>query len=124
MNQEEATIAGWHVVEMLGHRRTGAYVREVTIAGAGMLRLDVPGDEGAQGCTMYIRPETLYCLTPVTERVARGVAAHNRVEPARPWELVPPPDPGMRRLPERSVSLTEVGEDYNADEFDGDGYPV
>jgi hypothetical protein len=33
---------GWAIVELMGHRRLAGYVREVELAGAGMLRLDVP----------------------------------------------------------------------------------
>lgn len=34
---------GWAILELMGHRRLAGYVREVELAGAGLLRLDVPG---------------------------------------------------------------------------------
>lgn len=43
---------GWAIVELMGHRRLGAYVREAEIGGAAMLRLDIPEHPWqAEGCT-------------------------------------------------------------------------
>lgn len=42
---------GWAIVELMGHRRLGAFVSEVEIAGAAMLRLDVPEHPWQEGCT-------------------------------------------------------------------------
>lgn len=39
---EAPTFAGWAVLELMGHRRLGGYVQEATVAGVGMLRIDVP----------------------------------------------------------------------------------
>jgi hypothetical protein len=36
---------GWAFLELMGHRRLGGYVSEATVAGAGFLRIDVPGDD-------------------------------------------------------------------------------
>jgi len=69
-------------VELLGHRRTAGRVREVTIAGAGFLRLDVPG-----GRTQIVSPSSVYALHPVDEALAIGVAKSWSEEPLSPWEL-------------------------------------
>lgn len=42
---------GWAIVELMGHRRLGAYVREAEFAGAAMLRLDIPEHPWVEGCT-------------------------------------------------------------------------
>jgi hypothetical protein len=47
----EAAFEGWAIVELMGHRRLGAYVRETELAGAAMLRLDVPEHPWQDGCT-------------------------------------------------------------------------
>lgn len=38
----DETFEGWAILELMGHRRLAGYVREVEVAGAGMLRLDIP----------------------------------------------------------------------------------
>jgi len=79
---------GWTILELMGHRRLAGYVREVVIAGAGFLRLDVPSDV-VPGfvATQFYPPSSVYCMTPVTETVARAVAAIAQPEPATRWEL-------------------------------------
>lgn len=42
---------GWAIVELMGHRRLGAWVSEVELAGAPMLRLDIPAYPWQNGCT-------------------------------------------------------------------------
>lgn len=115
---ESGTFEGWAILELMGHRRLGGYVREVTLAGAGMLRIDVPGDDdeaarlypGASskpaptsGATQFVSPQSLYALTPCTEATARAVARACRVEPVQRWEL--PSAPARRQLtqPEREL---------------------
>jgi hypothetical protein len=39
----QPAVSGWAIVEVFGHRRLAGRVSEVTIAGAKMLRVDVPG---------------------------------------------------------------------------------
>lgn len=50
----ESTFEGWAIVELMGHRRLGAWVSEAEIGGASMLRLDIPGDS----CAACGHPET------------------------------------------------------------------
>jgi hypothetical protein len=85
----ETTFEGWAVLELMGHRRLGGYVTEVELAGKGMLRLDIPGPETGDEptATQFYSPGALYCLTPVTEDVARGLAARNQPTPVHRWEL-------------------------------------
>ena len=39
---------GWSILALMGHRRLGGFVREAEVAGAKMLRLDVPGEDAAR----------------------------------------------------------------------------
>jgi len=71
---------GWALVEVMGHHKFAGKVTEATIAGAGFLRLDVPESVGQQAFTKFISPAALYALTPVSEDVARGLAASYRVQ--------------------------------------------
>jgi hypothetical protein len=97
MADDTAVFEGWAIIELMGHRRLAGWVSEIEIAGKGMLRLDVPGeipsetvegpDTGEWEATQFYSPAALYCLTPVTGAMARGVAARNRPEPVARWEL-------------------------------------
>jgi hypothetical protein len=81
------TLDTWAIVEMLGHRRVAGRLREVQIAGAGFLRLDIPSTDGHPDQTMFIAPGSVYAIHPVTEDVAQALAAQLRPEPVRRWEL-------------------------------------
>lgn len=91
---------GWFIVELMGHRRLAGYVREQTIAGAGFLRIDIPGDEG-NVATQFFAPSSVYAMTPTTEAMARQVAAACRVEPVKEWEL--PQRPALLEPPAREL---------------------
>jgi hypothetical protein len=79
---------GWCVLELMGHRRLAGYVTEQEIAGAGMLRIDVPGEDGPVA-TQFYSPSSVYCITPTTEEIARAVAKRNQPAPVQRWELPP-----------------------------------
>jgi hypothetical protein len=87
---EDKQELGWTVVELMGHRRLGAFVTEQEVAGQGFLRLEIPGDEGEPPATQFVSPASVYCLTPTTEAMARAVAARNRPAPVSRWELPQP----------------------------------
>lgn len=85
----DTAFEGWAVLELMGHRKLAGYVREQNVAGAGFIRIDVPGPTGdaADVATQFYAPGALYCLTPTTEDVARRFAAGCRPEPVTRWEL-------------------------------------
>jgi len=88
---EQTGYAEWSILELMGHRRLGGFVRAVQVAGAGMLRIDVPGDvDGDTHSTQFYPPSSVYCLTPVSEAAARIVAKSSRPEPVSRWELPQP----------------------------------
>lgn len=82
-------VQGWFIIELLGHRRLAGYLTEQTIAGAGFLRVDVPGPNGDGDpiATQYFAPSSVYTLTPTTEAMARRVAESCRFQPVQQWEL-------------------------------------
>ncbi|MGE5801580.1 MAG: hypothetical protein ACM358_04945 [Gemmatimonadota bacterium] len=59
---------GWAIVELMGHRKLAGHVSEVTIAGAAMLRLDVPSEPPV---TQFYGGAAIYCITPTSEELAR-----------------------------------------------------
>ena len=76
---------GWAVLELMGHRRLAGYVQEVQIAGAGMLRIDVPAADGE--ATQFVSPSSLYALTPCTEATARVIAKGSSPAPVNEYEF-------------------------------------
>lgn len=81
----------WAIVEMMGHRKVAGYVTEVTMAGHGFLRIDVPGEKSSDppSATQFISPASgsIYAITPVSEAVARLVAKGHKPEPVTVWEV-------------------------------------
>lgn len=66
----------WAVLEIMGHRRLAGHVTEETIAGAVMLRIDIPGPNAGDPtkATQYYGGSSLFCMTPTTEELARKEA--------------------------------------------------
>ncbi len=73
-SKQESTFEGWAVLEVMGHRRLVGLVSECTIAGAGFLRIDIPGPDGGTLATQFYPPSAVFCLTPTTEEIARKEA--------------------------------------------------
>lgn len=78
---------GWYIVEQMGHKKLAGFVREATIAGAGFLRVDVPASDEQPAVTQFLRPDTIYAITPVAEELARRVARRYRPEPVHAYEV-------------------------------------
>lgn len=90
---------GWAIVELLGHRRLAGMVTETTIAGAGMLRVDIPDvpanswSPAIPTYTQYVAPSSLYALTPCSEAVAKAAAASARTSPVVALDIPSLPAP-------------------------------
>lgn len=98
----EPSFEGWAVLELMGDRRLGGYVRESTLAGGAFLRIDLPADGARPPMTQFYRLESVYCLTPCNEEVAR---AEDRAS-----------------LPEPMSSRYELSLPRSIDELDSDHY--
>lgn len=91
MEQEKESFEGWAILELMGHRRLAGYLREQSVAGAAMVRIDVPGQGEHVEATQFYAPSAVYCITPTTEDMARRVAAMSMPAPVQRWELPAPP---------------------------------
>jgi|SRR5579871_1922481 len=112
VDSKPEAFEGWAVLELMGHRRLGDFVREANVAGAAMLRIDIPGKKGEPPiATQFYAPGALYALTPCSEEAARAVAEHNKPEPVTTWEM-PRALPSTTRPYERS----QPGVDFEPDE--------
>lgn len=126
---EQDTFEGWAILELMGHRRLGGYVRQVEMFGAAMCRIDVPGPDGDQiAATQFYSGSSIYCLTPATEPMARAAALRNQPEPIQRWELPAPVEVVRRCVECRQVIPTGYAGDYCPgcnphDDDDGDEYP-
>lgn len=83
---DSETLDSWAIVEMMGHVRRAGRLREVELAGAGFLRLDIPTNTGGW-TTQLIAPAAIYAITPTTEEIARAAARSGQPEPVHRWEL-------------------------------------
>lgn len=98
------------IVEVFGHRRLAGVVTEVEVAGAKMIRVDVPSDPPA---TQFYGGSSIFCLTPCTEEtMLEAVAAVRVPEPVHRWELPKPALPAGAKL---SV-VDELLRDYDIEE--------
>jgi hypothetical protein len=89
MSEQAKEYEGWAILELMGHRRLIGFLREVTIAGAAFLRIDVLTAEGQS--TQYYGAPSVYAITPTTEETARRAATLSTVAPINRWELPSPP---------------------------------
>lgn len=71
--EQRESYAGWTVLELFGHRRLAGYVSEVQVAGAGFVRIQIPGDNGEWAAEQSYGPAAIYSITPCTEEVARAM---------------------------------------------------
>jgi hypothetical protein len=93
VSTETRPYEGWAIVELMGHRRLAGRVSQAEQYGVAMLRLDVPATEDAQAATQFYGGSSIYCVTPVSEEVARRVAESNSPAPVHHWELSRPSRP-------------------------------
>ena len=89
------SFEGWAILELMGHRRLGGYVSERTIAGHGMLQIQIfkgpaaPLFDKSQepDLTQFYSPTSVYCLTPCTEATARA-ANDSRFMSVHPLDML------------------------------------
>lgn len=64
----------WAVLELMGHRQAIGKISTEDLAGRPMIRIDRIDTE-PEGQVQLYGPESVYCLTPVTEEQARQIAS-------------------------------------------------
>lgn len=87
MSQEKTSLNEWALVEIMGHQRIVGKITEAVIAGGAFLRVDVPAFNGSPAFTRFYGAQSIYCISPVSEEIARGLMAANRNEPVSRFEL-------------------------------------
>ena len=66
----EVVFEGWAIVELMGHRQRGGYVKDVEMFGGKLLRIDIPVDH-EKTVTEFYGCSALYALRPCTEEIVR-----------------------------------------------------
>ncbi len=88
---EKADFTGWAILEIMGNRRLGGMVSVQEIAGHNFIRIDIPAtgignSDDNPGVTQFYGPQSVYCLTPCSEHIARSIAEISP-KPATRWEI-------------------------------------
>lgn len=95
MSESEAKTGwpyeGWAILELMGHRKLGGYIRVVELAGAAFVRIDVPAEDVYGAATQFYASAAIYAITPTMEETARALARGCRPAPVTRWELPPAP---------------------------------
>lgn len=85
---DETTFDCWVLLELMGHRKIAGHATEETIGGSNLIRIDVfLGDAEKPILTQYYGGNSVYCMTPISEELARKYAAYNRPHPVAVWEM-------------------------------------
>jgi hypothetical protein len=73
----------------MGHQQIVGRLREQVIAGKAFLRVDVPGQNGDKDFTRFYGPDSIYCISPVSEDVAKAMLQQSRFrnEPIKPYDI-------------------------------------
>jgi hypothetical protein len=81
----------WAILELMGHRRLAGLVSEVEIFGSKMCRVDVYHGQAQEAMTtQFYGGSAIYCMTPITEEVARQFTINNKPQPIAVWDLPKP----------------------------------
>jgi len=84
---EPEPFKAWAIVEVMGHKSYAGFVTAETIAGAALLRIDVPPTSNLAGFTKYLSPSALYGISPCTEATARAWAESRKTIPFESWSV-------------------------------------
>jgi hypothetical protein len=66
----EVIFEGWAILELMGHRQRGGFVKDVEIFGGKLLRIDIPVD-AEKTVTEFYGCNSIYALRPCSEEIVR-----------------------------------------------------
>ena len=81
------TFEQWCILEIMGHQTYAGMVTEQTLGGSSFVRIDVPECQGIPAFSKLFGAGSIYCITPVTEEIARMRAASLRQAPLSVYDL-------------------------------------
>lgn len=71
----------WAIVELMGRKVVAGYAAKSEFLGKPMLRVDVPQTSAFDAYTQFYGESAIYCVTIVSEQVARTVAESHKINP-------------------------------------------
>ena len=86
MTEQEA-FKTWAIVEVMGHNEYAGFVSSESIAGAAMLRVDVPDTSTRPAFTKYLSTSAVYGISPCSEETARARAESSQATPVASWNV-------------------------------------
>lgn len=75
------TTGQWAIVELMGHKVVAGLVSKSEMLGKPMLRVDVPATSAYPEFTQFYGETAIYCVTFVSEQVAKLAAESSKVNP-------------------------------------------
>jgi hypothetical protein len=81
MNNVDDTTETWGILELMGRKIVAGLISKSTLLGPPMLRIDVPATSAYGAFTQFYGESSIYCVTFVSEEVARLTAEQTKVNP-------------------------------------------
>lgn len=81
MSDDQTNNGQWAIVDLMGRKVVAGFVTEEVHYAKAMLRIDVPQTSTYPAFTQFYGGEAIYCVTPVSEDVAKLTAEANKVNP-------------------------------------------
>lgn len=81
MSNQDDTIKNWGIVELMGHKVVAGEISKSEMLGKPLLRVDVPATSAFPQFTQFYGEAAIYCVTFVSEEVARRTAEANKTNP-------------------------------------------
>jgi hypothetical protein len=78
---QEDNVGQWAIVELMGHKVVAGLTSKSEMLGKPMLRVDVPATTAYGEYTQFYGEAAIYCVTFVSEQVARLTAEQAKVNP-------------------------------------------
>jgi hypothetical protein len=113
MTETAEKFEQWCILEIMGHQTYAGKVSEQTLGGASFVRIDIPETKAAPAFSKLFGAGSIYCITPVSEQVARMRAENLQQTPLSIYDL---PEAVRERL--RTPALTGPHNDDEDEEFD------
>jgi len=79
LNNED--VKSWGIVELMGHKVVAGMISKSEMLGKPLLRVDVPATSAYKEFTQFYGESAIYCVTFVSEEVARLTAEQAKVNP-------------------------------------------
>jgi len=85
------SFEGFAILEIIGHRKLGGYIKEQMIASVLFIRIDCFNENDEVIGTQFYGPSSIYCITPVSKEFAIAFGGINNKPPVQEWEMPMPP---------------------------------